>query len=321
MKDIRSNILTILSLLIPLLSALYIWTDHGRPNYENKSILGLENIIVLIIPLLTAFYSWYISNTIKRNPKTFTISLLGFPNSGKTVFLTVLFDTLQTKISKNLAFVPYGTETIEKTTKDYNTLTSNNWLPRTEVESVFFYRANATLNTASFLNLFTRRYKIEIPDYAGEKFNELNPSSNTWLHRTDYFDFVISSDAVFLIIDVIYVLDCFPEHIIEYQNSFIAALNVLAEKKGYQETKKIPIPIALIGLKSDVLSRIGSNHVLDKLTKLIDFCHIRCEKFKVFFVSSVGETIYNEAERVHKPPTIIKPSNVEGPLMWALSND
>ncbi|QMW06359.1 hypothetical protein [Spirosoma foliorum] len=310
--------------IVTLIIAIFLIFEVGKifnlSEFERLgSIYKFANLVDIVLPLFLVLYSINLIRTINRNPKSFSIALLGFPNTGKTVYLTVLFDLLQRKKTRSLIFSPYGAETIEQVAKDYNTLVSNNWLPRTSVNKVFFYRAYATLKRSpSFL--LSKRFKIEVGDFAGEKFDELNPTSSSWLHRSEYFDYVITSDAIFLTLDVMYILDEKEEKILEYQNSFIVALNIYAEKKGLFENKKIDIPVSILFLKSDILSLrdVKEVAIIDKVSRLLEVCRIKCQYFDYFFVSSIGHTQYNKDQFVHLPPTQIEPDNVIEPLYWTL---
>ncbi|MGD8458398.1 MAG: hypothetical protein PVF83_18640, partial [Anaerolineales bacterium] len=55
------------------------------------------------------------------------------------------------------------------------------------------------------------------------------------------------------------------------------------------------------------------NILKDKLSNFIDVCGRRCEKFRYYFVSSVGR-LSSQGE----PPEILKPYGVEEPILWLL---
>src|SRR5260370_20519806 len=109
---------------------------------------------------------------IRKPPSTLTFAVLGFPNSGKTVYITTLFDELQQGKSERLRLTPYGTDTVEEVTKNLNSLARGIWLPRTQVGNVFFFRAIVSVQDS-----LSSRIKLEIADFAGEDIAELQPSS------------------------------------------------------------------------------------------------------------------------------------------------
>ena len=245
-----------------------------------------------------------------RNPIPLSISLLGFPGTGKSVYLTTLFDELQRYRGDAIRFAPYGRETIEAVTANLNALTSGNWLARTVPGAVFPYRATASLRGG----LLPRKFKIEIADYAGEHISELNPSEAAWLHKTDYFKYVVQSDAVILTLDSAALLDADGATRETIQNAYIAAFQVLAEEKGATAARRLRSPVALLFLKMDLVPRkMSPEQMSDYVSKLVDVCTLRCQHFKVFYASSVGRV--NEDGT---PPKDIHPQGVIDPLIWIL---
>lgn len=266
--------------------------------------------ISAIVGAAVAFYGMMIIRLLYRNPTSFTISLLGFPLSGKTVYLTVLFDELQRTQETAIQFVPYGQETVERVTHDLNTLSKGVWLPTTQPGSVFYYRANASIG----FGLFRRRYKIEIADFAGERIGELDSSDEKWLHKSDYFKYVIQSEAVLFAMDCQVLIKGDKAQREEMQNAFVAALQILAESKGVTENRRLQTPIALLFLKADLLrNSVKEEDLPSMIPRLISVCERRCANFRYFFVSSVGELGPQEY-----PPETLRPRNVVAPIVWIL---
>jgi hypothetical protein len=291
-----------------LLIAMRI-TGKLPPTWEQRSLEGLMGLFV-------AFFSLALLTTIDRHPRSISISLLGFPYSGKTVYLTVLFDLLQTGTDRQIRFAPYGQETVERITDDLNTLSRGKWLPSTKLGSVFYYRAYATLRSSPL----PRRFKIEIADYAGENMGELDPTSDMWLHKSQYFKYVAESDAILLAIDCELFRSGQIHKIDEAQNAFVAALQILAENKGVTGGLKLNTPVGILLLKADLLSGItaaieSDEFLSDQMPRLTAVWRERCKNRKSFFVSSVGAlSLFNV------PPTSLKPANVVGPIVWVLRN-
>jgi len=175
---------------------------------------------------------------------------------------------------------------------------------------VFPYRA-----TASVRGGFVRRtYKIEIADYAGEHISELNPSEAAWLHKTDYFKYVIQSDAVILTLDSAALLKADRTTREAIQNAYVAAFQVLAEEKGATEARRLRSPVAILFLKMDLVPlKMSPEQLCDYVSKLIDVCSLRCQHFKVFYASSVGKV-----KEDGSPPANIHPQGVIDPLIWIL---
>jgi hypothetical protein len=256
---------------------------------------------------------------VRRNPAPLSISLLGFPGSGKTVFLTVLFDALMSTAPPGLAFWPYGAETVEQVGEDVRTLMQRKWLPPTAPGQVFFYRANARVGSG----MLARRYKIEIGDYAGEHIHEFDTDHERWLHRTDYYKYVLQSDIVMLSVDCGTVLRSTSAERRRMEDSFVAALHLLMEHKGVAVGGKLRAPVALVFMKADLAASLELSSLRERrpdvvelckrVPTLVQFCQNRCVTFKAFVASSVGHV-----EKDGRPPEAIKPWGVIDPVAWAL---
>lgn len=262
-------------------------------------------------------------------PKTFSLSILGIPRPGKTVYLNVLFDQLQQGNVKNIQFSPYGHDTIERVLSNLNVLTSGRWLPPTEPGTVSYYRANTSIKRLPL----NKQFKIELADYAGEHIGEFDSSTEMWLHKSDFFNYVTQSEGLMLAMDVEYILREAPANVEKMQNAYVAAIQILVEKKGQSGGQKLNIPVTLLFMKSDLLSNeaflksdiydaprlhgkeaeINEEFVLQKVARLVNVCQRRCVHFKYFYVTSVGQ-ISSDGE----PPEQLRPQGVVEPLLWML---
>jgi hypothetical protein len=266
-------------------------------------------LLLGLLGALLGAYSVVVFRLFSRHPTTLTISLLGFPRSGKTVYLTALFDALQRESREGLRFVAYGRETIEEVNNNISLLEKGTWLPKTQPGSVFFYRASAIVGRG-----FVRsRYKVEIGDYAGEQMEEMNPSSSRWLHKTEYFKYVIQSDAVILALDTQMILSTDQGARGQMENAFVAAVQVLAEEKGATEDRRLLAPVALVFMKHDMAREKDQCDLEKYIPRLIQVCRSRCRNFRVFYVSSTGPL-----ERPGTPPKHLDGEGVVEPLIWIL---
>jgi hypothetical protein len=222
-----------------------------------------------------------------------------------------LFDQLQQRKVGTVNFQPYGRETIEVMAGNMNILESGGWPPRTTKDILFPFRATAT-ETSGFM---PTRFTVKVGDYAGEHIGELDPTSERWLHRTEYFDYVVASDVIFLAVDVQRKLDPDPGACEEMVNNLTSALQVLIDKRDIPAGRTFRAPVALLVLKSDLLNE--GSHTQDaitvKLGKLIRVCETRCRSFSRFFVSAVGNVREDGS-----PPSPLEPMNVTDPIVWAL---
>ena len=292
-----------LTLSVAVLGFIQATTSIG-----NRSTIIFTALLTSVTGILLAV----IFKTLDSNPTTVTMSLLGFPRTGKTVYLTALFDQLQQANESGIQFTPHGSETVEEVTKNLNSLSRGVWIPPTKPGVVFFYRATALTGAG----LFKRKYKLEIADYAGESIGELNPFDEKWLHKTDYFKYVIQSDAVILAIDTQVLSERARDEIDEIQNAFVAAFQILAEHKGAVDGKKLKTPVALLFMKADLIREKDlEKEMMGEVSRLINVCRGRCRYFRHFFVSSVGDLGLDG-----QPPKHLRPIGVVEPIVWLLQH-
>jgi hypothetical protein len=292
-------------------------------NFSFKNDNLMTTFVSVLVGSLITTLLFYISRFLYKNPTLVTMSILGFPSTGKTVYLTIAFDELQRAHDKEISFSPYSTETVEQVMNNINILNKGRWLNPTELGSIFPFRANASIGSG----LFMKRYKIEIADYAGQKLGELLPENAMWLHKTDYFKYVVQSDVVFFAFDCALFNSAEESMIEEIQNAFVAALQILAESKGATENLKLKIPIAVIFLKADLiidssltkvspdLAKKRERYYINVVSRMFEVFENRCEHFSYYFISSVGK-LGSEGE----PPKNLSPVNVVNPIKWALRN-
>lgn len=274
--------------------------------------------LVLIVGLMIFASMWI--RILNRHAFPLKVALLGAPKAGKTVYLTMLFRQLAAYKTSEVAFQPYGLETIETVLTNVQTLSGGFWLKPTSEDSVFFFRTNAVVGKS----YFKRHYTVEIGDYAGEKMAEFDSSSDRWLHRSEYFRYAIGCDVLFLAVDGAILASKKNPDIEEMQLKLIAALQVLIEEKGVRPESKLRVPVGILILKSDLLfdqsPAVGTmtdheKYVRNKLDRLITICQERCQHCKLFFVAAVG---YKKAEN-NLPPTELEPEFVITPMAWALT--
>ena len=314
---VRDTYVRIMLLATAIMMATVVFLRFG-------DLLGLggdvsSRLITAITVIAVLIYGSSMVILVRRNPSPLAISLLGFPDSGKTVFLTVLFDSLMSAGEPEVAFWPYGTETVERIGADLGALMRGEWLPRTAPGQVFFYRANSRVGTG----LVARRHKIEIGDYAGEHIHEFDTDHERWLHKTDYYKYVLQSNIVLLSVDCDTVLGATRAEIREMENSFIAALHLLIENKGVPVGRKFGAPVALIFMKADLATsidepthhecRVDVDELCSRVARLVQFCERRCSNFRVFAASSVGDV-----GKDGLPPPTLRPWGVIEPVVWAL---
>jgi hypothetical protein len=297
----------------------------------SSQISTLGVILVAVMSVIIGILSFYL--TFQKHPSLLLISLIGFTRSGKTVYLTMLFNEFMPKKIDGVLFSTYGSETAEEVGKNLNLLYAKKWLLPTKVSSVFPFRAIASLESG----LTRKKFKIEIDDFAGEYSEEIKDES--WIHKSKYFDNVMKSDVIFFTIDGECILnsiknqDTSQTHSLE--NSYITALKLIMEGKGVPLERKMKTPVALIVTKCDLFYSYfekfdnmatsgksvttwdsGHKHVIQQsIQRLLDYCEGNLSNYQIFYTTSVGKL-----DDDNTPSSSLKPENITKPIIWALHN-
>ena len=299
---ITSLIPVVTSVMGAVIATVTVGVSESRP-----SALILTFATLMVVGAVAALQ---VATIARSQPRLKTISLLGFPGVGKTVYLSVLYNEMMIHASHGVQFRPYGMETAERVNEAMRRLRQGQWLPRSAANEVFFHRARASFSSG----LFTRRYKIEIPDFAGEHIAEFDASSPTWLHRTEYFRYVIESDAIFLCLDCETLLSPDPSVAESHQSALLTAMQVLMDIKDIVPPRRIEVPIALLFLKGDLAPKVSERELEERAHHLTAFLQSHCRVVRSFKVSSVGQLLDEH------PARELRPDNVVEPLIWALKH-
>jgi len=276
-------------------------------SYRLPFLIPLTVLTTLLTAMVATLPFLYV---VRRHPTSLVISMLGTQAAGKTVYVTVLFNQLSIGHVGGMTFSQYGSETVEMVHSNLSRLAEGKWLPSTPPLLLFPFRAIVRMGSGFFKSV----YRIEIGDFAGQHMHEFDASSEHWLHKTKYFDYVIQSDIVFLVIDMALIVKADRIKTAQLQNAFKAAFQILLEKKGVQERKKTRTPVAILLMKSDLCGTSSAKALFTRaMPELRDLCQNRCAHFAIFPVSSIGKL-----GKSNSPPQRLKPVGVVEPLAWAL---
>lgn len=284
-------------LSLSLLSAL-----HKEP----QSFTIAAVVLFVVLGTVLVFYLIYMT---RRFPTSLSIALVGPPGAGKTVFLTVLFRELQTGRLGPLLFAPSGKFTTEEVERNIGLMASGHFPSRTPLDVATTYEAVARLG-----NMLPREYRIRITDFAGEHLYQ--SFEGHWLHEGEFFDRLVSSDAILFMIDCETLLNAADDIVARVESGLIAALNLIIEKRNENPTRLLHIPVGLLLSKADVVwdRELPRASITERIAGFLAIADRRCARFRVFFVSSLGR----EPEPENTPPRRISPQGIIEPIRWLL---
>ena len=305
-----------------LLDGIFVEVFH-------EILLPIMLFIIVFIGCYTLMKELIFGTYDPKHLSVATIALIGFPNAGKTVFTTVLFEKLLLRDGTNKNITPYGEETIERISTDFRKLRAFDMLPPTG-NDVFYYRAYYSPKRSK------PHYKLEIADYAGECLQKELDSNEKFFHKTAYFKYVIKSDVIFLAIDLEKYVEKHDQdernnYIIDIEESYKSALHMYKEQNSIIISKKSNTPVVLLFLKTDcfdssVMVKEGDEYIdvsrdhiieiLKRFNQLITYCKNNFTHFNHFFVSAFDEI--KELNGMNKDGRSSAYNKIEEPLLWAM---
>ena len=277
-------------------------------------------------------------------PRRIRVALVGTPGAGKTVYLTALFDCLQTTPNLPFGFAPTS-ETINRVLETLSGFAQGHWIASTPSDYLYLYTAQLSPKRRSFglPGLGRVEYDVEFADVAGEQVAEFVPGEQKWLERTSYYRYALQSDALFLFVDYNAAINGKPtgnRSLAEQVNDLIFVIQAVAEASGAGPAKPLEKPVVIIITKCDLAEQVTTvkdslralRDVTEDLTisanefqtvqtglqrefnRLVAVAEARCKNVAIFGVSAVGPI-----GGIDKPPSHIQPVNVTPPLFWMLT--
>jgi Double-GTPase 2 len=314
-------VLMTLVLLTFIITISVFVSNYGNTLLELKNTNLWEALLFLLSIGSLIFGFFNIFELSNRHPQSLTLALIGPSGSGKTVYLTMLYKELEAGNLKGLMFSSYGVDTTKKVAELLNLLASGFFPPRTYIGDHFLYQAVAKYGT----KIFSRRYRVQIADYAGEYLNlddQYIEQENKWFQDTDFFKYVISSDSILIMIDYPRLISG-TNALAKLQNILVASLTSLIETKNTVDPSlPLSTPVGIVISQMDMDPIFREDHTPNAetqmeirkiLDRLITFCEIRCKHFRIFYVSSIGSPILQQwiDKKAH-------PINITDPILWIL---
>ena len=136
------------------------------------------------------------------NSSDYYIAVLGYPRSGKSIFITSLINHLLYEKGSDYETIKINDETKKKLKDNIKCLNSRIPFKRTNTESIFPYRVD--ISKGKFL--LKKNYKLQIGDFTGDNSAQFHNGYRQWFHKSPSFIWTLQADAFIFVVDLAEVL-------------------------------------------------------------------------------------------------------------------
>ncbi len=214
--------------------------------------------VAVMSALLFIIFNYYRERML---PRAHNVALLGFPKSGKTTTIIVLFGNIFEQKLENIKAAPRGDETIDRINRNLKNLKNNIRIPPTTIKSEIPYIADLSIG-----RLFLKRnFKLQIGDFKGSRtldYSEKNDENRKWFHKNREFnEWNSKADAFVFFIDIGKYLLEGPKYVLDMETAIRAAWQKIVDLNSEQLKKLVYKPVILLFSKCDLLNILASNNI------------------------------------------------------------
>ena len=138
----------------------------------------------------------------RHNYLDYYIAVLGYPRSGKTIFITSFLNHLIREKIPGCKPIKLEDKTAKRFTYNINYLSSRLPFDQSNEDSVFPYIVDISKGT---LNL-KKYYKIQIGDFSGDNSAQISEGYRQWFHKSSSFLWAMQANAFIFVVDLAEVL-------------------------------------------------------------------------------------------------------------------
>jgi len=185
------------------------------------------------------------------NSSDYYIAVLGYPKSGKSIFITSLINHLLHENGSDNETIKINDETNKRLKENIKCLNSRTPLDETDTDSIFPYSVH--ISRGKFL--FKKNFKMQIGDFSGDNNAQFHNGYRQWFHKGRSFIWTLQADAFIFVVDLAEVLA-------QYEDDFYCEKVSNAIYKAWKRIEKSHLggknnlknkPIVLLFTKSDLL--------------------------------------------------------------------
>ncbi|MBE9595145.1 MAG: GTPase domain-containing protein [Proteobacteria bacterium] len=190
----KTLLLAVIAMIVAIFTIIIAVGELIGVFSTEKFIISALAIFVGLVSVL--FFQFFIQKY--SVPWSYNVAIVGFPRSGKTTLLISLFGEIFAGMILPIRITPKGTKTIERINESLEMLKKGQALGPTKDQDRFAFRANLTIRRYHF----PRTYKVEFGDFPGDESQVYSEKYGSWLHTTEFFKWVVDSDAIIFVIDL-----------------------------------------------------------------------------------------------------------------------
>lgn len=225
----------------------------------------LDAVVAIAISLTAVLVVFFVQVSFLER-KSFFVAIVGFPKSGKTTLIISLFGEAYAR-RLPIRVVPRGSQTITIINKSLELLKKGKALGPTMDQDMYGFRADATIGKPPFATT----YRIEFGDFPGAYSKEYRKEDMHLLHNTEFFKWIVDSDAIMFVIDL-------GKYLTKNKRNFIAEVTSAfrTEWQQYLDANSFRLreigrhPLIIVFTKTDLLYRFSSQINLQNDKELSD---------------------------------------------------
>ncbi|MGD0979435.1 MAG: GTPase domain-containing protein [Candidatus Bathyarchaeia archaeon] len=203
--------------------------------------------------------------------KSFFVAIVGFAESGKTTLIISLFGEAYAR-RLPVRVVPRGSHTIAVINKSLELLKKGKALGPTTDQDMYGFRADATIGKGPFATT----YRLEFGDFPGAYSKEYRREDMHLLHNSEFFKWIVDSDAIMFVIDLgRYLTRNKRNFIAEVTSAFRTEWQQYLDANSFRLREIKRHPVIIVFTKTDLLYRVSSQINLQNDKELSDIENLR----------------------------------------------
>jgi hypothetical protein len=207
----------------------------------------------VIVALLFAGIFWFIYQATPLLPKSYHVAVVGYPLAGKSTMIASFYDEGFAR-RLNATLRPRGASTIDTVDSMLRKVKSGHAIGPTSDQERFGFRADITWHKYGI----PRVYEVEFGDFPGRDSEAYASVKEPWLHKTEFFKWVVDSDAMVMTIDSGHYLLDGNEYVVLISGALRSFWQHFLDANRDRESQTRRHPLALVITKIDLFAEFAA---------------------------------------------------------------